>query len=178
MPKPLLPTITLVGWSVLGAFAWAATAAPAVPDALQVPTGEKLILKTHATGFQVYTCKQGSDGTLQWSLKTPEADLHDAKGAVIGHHFAGPTWKHKDGSQVSGKAAAHVDAPEADAIPWLLVTATDHAGVGIFANVSSIQRLHTKGGKAPAASQCDASKSGEESKVSYSADYYFYAPAK
>ena len=149
-----------------------------VPPILKPPANEKLILQVHGTGWQIYTCGADSDGKPKWTLKAPDADLLDPKGKVIGHHSAGPLWKHKDGSQVSGKATAHVDAPESDAIPWLLVTATDHAGVGIFANVSSIQRLHTQGGKAPAASECDAAKSGDESKVSYSADYYFYAPAK
>jgi hypothetical protein len=76
---------------------------------------------------------------------------------------------------VKGKASAHVDSP--DSIPWLLVAATEHTGEGMLAKVTSIQRLNTKGGKPPAASECDASKSGTESKSKYSADYYFYAPA-
>src|SRR6201996_2022244 len=137
---------------------------PQIPSQIAAPAGEKLVLKTHATGVQIYTCKAGTDGTQQWTLKAPDADLHDGKGAVIGHHFAGPTWKHKDGSEVTGKASAHVDSPDAGSIPWLLVAATGHTGDGTFAKVSSIQRLNTHGGKPPAASECTAAKEGTESK--------------
>jgi hypothetical protein len=42
-------------------------------------------------------------------------------------------------------------------------------------NVSSIQRLQTRGGKAPA-NGCDASHKGEQAGISYTAEYYFYAP--
>ena len=149
-----------------------------IPAAIAAPAGEKLVLKAHATGFQVYTCNAGADGTQQWTLKAPDADLHNKKGAVIGHHFAGPTWKYKDGSEVSGKASAHVDSPDPDSIPWLLVSATGHTGDGVFAKVSSIQRINTKGGKPSAASPCDQSKEGTETKSAYSADYYFYADGK
>jgi hypothetical protein len=168
----VLPVAMLMACS---AAAMAAT--PQIPDAIKAPAGEKLVLKVHATGFQIYTCNTGADGIQQWTLKAPDADLHDKKGAVIGHHFAGPTWKHKDGSEVKGKASAHVESPDADSIAWLLVSATGHTGDGVFAKVSSIQRINTKGGNPPAASECDASKSGTESKSKYSADYYFYAPA-
>jgi Protein of unknown function (DUF3455) len=147
-----------------------------LPDAIKPPAGEKLVLRAHATGSQVYTCSAGADGVLQWTLKGPDAQLHDRKGAVVGQHFAGPTWKYKDGSEVTGKATAHVEAPAADSIPWLLLTATGHTGTGVLANVTSIQRIHTKGGKAPPAADCSASKTGAEAKSSYSADYYFYAP--
>jgi hypothetical protein len=156
----------------------AAAGTPKIPAEIAAPAGEKLVLKAHATGSQIYTCKAGADGAMQWTLKAPDADLHDAKGAVIGHHAAGPSWKHKDGSEVTGKASAHVDSPDASAIPWLLVGATGHTGDGVFAKVSSIQRINTKGGKPPAASECDAAKTGTETKSSYSADYYFYVPAK
>ena len=146
-----------------------------IPDEIKAPAAEKLVLKTHATGSQIYTCAVGADGAPQWTLKAPDAQLHDRKGAVVGQHFAGPTWRYKDGSEVTGKATAHVEAPAADSIPWLLLTATGHNGTGVLASVTSIQRIHTKGGKAPSAADCNASKSGTELKSSYSADYYFYA---
>jgi hypothetical protein len=151
---------------------------PEVPAEIKAPSGEKLVLKVHATGSQVYTCKAAGDRASQWELKAPEAELHDSKGAVIGHHFAGPTWKYKDGSEVTGRMSAHVDSPAGDSIAWLLVAATGHTGDGMLAKVSSIQRINTKGGKPPAQSECTAEKNGSESRSSYSADYYFYVPAK
>ena len=151
---------------------------PQLPAELAAPAGEKLVLKAHAIGTQIYTCKAGTDGALQWVLKGPDADLHDGKGALIGHHAVGPSWKYKDGSEVIGKASAHVDSPDAGSIPWLLLSVTGHTGEGKLAKVTSVQRINTQGGKPPAASECDAARSGTESKSQYSADYYFYAPAK
>ena len=147
---------------------------PAIPTELTPPAGAKLVLKAHATGAQVYICKAADNGKFQWVLKAPDAQLHDRKGAVLGQHFAGPTWKHKDGSEVVGKAVAHVDSPDAAAVPWLLLSATSHTGEGAFAKVSSIQRINTKGGKPSAAAQCDRSKDGTQIRSRYSADYYFY----
>jgi Protein of unknown function (DUF3455) len=165
--------------TVLITCAAAATAgAPEVPADIKAPAGEHLVLKAHATGYQIYTCKAQGDGTSKWELKAPDADLHDKKGAVVGHHSAGPTWKYKDGSEVVGKASAHVDSPDVNSIPWLLISATGHSGAGVLAKVSSIQRINTQGGKPPAGSECTAARNGAESKRNYAADYYFYAAGK
>lgn len=107
-------------------------------------------------------------------LKAPEAFLYDDQGNVLGKHFGGPTWKHTDGSEICAKLAAKVDAPDAGAIPWLLLTVTDHSGNGAFSRVTSIQRIHTVGGLAPS-SGCSGENLEKESKSSYTADYYFYA---
>jgi hypothetical protein len=44
-----------------------------------------------------------------------------------------------------------------------------------MAQVTSIQRINTKGGKAPA-SGCDTTHAGQDLRVAYSADYVFFAP--
>lgn len=153
-------------------------AGPDVPDKIKAPAGEKVVLQDHASGSQIYTCQQGADGKYGWTLKAPEADLHDQQGAVVGRHYAGPTWKDNDGSEVTGKAVARIDSPDSDSIPWLLVTATGHSGEGVLSRVTSIQRIHTHGGQPPPATTCDPSKQNVEVKSSYTADYYFYAPPK
>jgi hypothetical protein len=150
---------------------------PEVPDAIRRPSGEELLLVAHATGSQIYTCQTGADGKFAWTLKAPEAELKDGTGKVIGSHFGGPAWKMNDGSQVTGKATAHVDSPESDSIPWLLVNVVSHSGDGVLSKVTTIQRVHAHGGKAPAEG-CDASHRDAETKRSYTADYYFYAPAR
>jgi len=143
-----------------------------VPPQLRAPEGAKLILHARAKGDQIYTCKQ--DGAQSsWTLKAPDAQLFDESGKAIGHHFAGPTWQLNDTSAVTGKVAARFDPPDKDAIPWLLLTAVDHSGSGLMNNVTHIQRLNTKGGKAPAAG-CDGSHVGDETRVPYTADYFFY----
>jgi len=148
---------------------------PDVPDTIQAPAGEEVVLFAHATGSQIYTCQAGAAGRFSWTLKAPDAELHDRKDKVIGSNSAGPTWKLKDGSEVTGKMAAQVDSLDADSIPWLLVRAESHAGKGLLTSVTTIQRVHTHGGKPPAEG-CDASHRDTETKSSYSADYFFYAP--
>jgi len=150
---------------------------PDVPDSIQAPAGEEVILLAHATGSQIYTCAAAADGKFSWTLKAPDAELHDRKDKIIGTHFAGPTWKLKDGSEVTGKAAAKVDALDPSSVPWLLVKVVGHSGNGVLSTVTTIQRIHTHGGQPPAEG-CDAAHKDAESKSSYSADYYFYAPAK
>jgi hypothetical protein len=153
-------------------------AAPDVPDAIAVPSGLEPVLFVRAKGSQIYTCQAGADGKFSWTLKGPEAKLKDRKDKIIGQHSAGPTWKLKDGSEVTGKAVAHVDSLDADSIPWLLVNVESHAGkAGLLTNVTTIQRVHTHGGK-PGNDACDESHKGAETKSDYTADYYFYAPAK
>jgi hypothetical protein len=154
------------------------SARPEVPDAIKAPAGGELVLAAHATGFQIYVCQMGSDGKTAWLFKAPEAELRDNSDRVVGHHYAGPSWKHTDGSEVTGKLVAKAESPDPESIPWLLLSAANHSGTGILAGVATIQRIHTKGGQPPAKPQCTSSNLNATSKSSYVADYYFYAPAK
>jgi hypothetical protein len=145
-----------------------AQSGPVVPDNLMPPAGEKLARQAHAEGDQIYSC----DGST-WVLVGPDAKLFDDSGKQIGTHFAGPAWEWADGSRVTGRAVANA-TPDPGSIPWLLVTATDHQGDGVMKQVSSIQRLSTNGGKAPATG-CDASHKGDKTRAHYTAIYQFYA---
>ena len=145
---------------------------PKVPTALAVPAGAKLVARFHATGAQVYACT-GAGGQFSWVLARPDATLADASGAVTGTHGAGPSWKSKDGSSVVGKKLAQAAAPDAGAVPWLLLAATSTTGSGQFTGVTFVERVATKGGIAPATG-CDATHAGTEVRANYSADYYFF----
>jgi Protein of unknown function (DUF3455) len=145
-----------------------------VPQQLRPPASEHLLLQVHAKGHQVYTCKADVD-QFAWILKAPDAQLFDKDGKPFGKHFAGPSWEANDGSRVTGTAVANVPSPDANSIPWLLVNVESHDGTGVLSRATSIQRLNTKGGKAPS-SGCDESHIGQELRVPYSADYVFYAP--
>ena len=191
MRRPLLATAAVIGLTVLlpaislanaesnpQQDAPAKESAPDVPDGIAVPAGLEPVLFVRAKGSQIYTCQAGADGKFSWTLKGPEAELKDRKDKIIGQHTAGPTWKLKDGSEVTGKAVAHVDSLDEDSIPWLLLNVEGHAGKsGLLTNVTTIQRVHTHGGK-PGNDACDESHKGAETKSDYTADYYFYAPAK
>jgi hypothetical protein len=146
-----------------------------VPQQLQPPASEQLLLRVHAKGDQVYTCKSDA-ADFAWTLKAPDAQLFDENGKSFGKHFAGPSWEANDGSRVTGNAVASSPSPDANSIPWLLLTILSHDGSGVLSRATAIQRLNTKGGKPPTASGCDASHVGQEVRVPYSADYRFYAP--
>jgi hypothetical protein len=159
---------------VAGALLTASASAQEVPQKLQPPANEQLLQQVHAKGDQVYTCK--ADGAnFAWTLKAPDAQLFDKADKPFGKHFAGPSWEASDGSRITGKAVANEPSPDADSIAWVLITVVSHTGDGVLARVTSVQRLHTKGGKAPA-SGCDAAHVGQEVRVAYSADYLFFAP--
>jgi Protein of unknown function (DUF3455) len=150
---------------------------PAVPDNIKPPGDVKLVLKAHASGEQIYICQPttSGDSPFAWALSGPEAKLFDEKGKEIAKHYAGPTWQFNDGSSVTGNVVSEY-VPDPNSIPWLLLSGVDHGGDGVVSKASSIQRINTKGGKAPATG-CDSSHDGEKTRTSYSADYYFYAPS-
>lgn len=144
-----------------------------VPKQIEPPANEPLLLRVHAKGDQIYTCK--ADGAqFTWTLKAPDAKLFDKDGKPFGKHFAGPSWEANDGSRVTGKAVANAPSPDANSIPWLLINVLSHDGSGVLSRATTILRINTKRGKAPA-SGCDAAHAGKEVRRPYSADYLFCA---
>src|ERR1700756_3708278 len=85
-------------------------------ESIDVPPHSRLRLRAVGSGDQVYDCVNG-----RWTLKAPDAKLLNQEGSVIGRHFAGPTWQLNDGSWVKAKAIAKQVAPDATALPWLLL---------------------------------------------------------
>src|SRR5579863_3954842 len=70
------------------------------PKELQPPANEQILLKVHAKGDQIYSCK--ADGArFAWTLNGPDAQLFDKDGKLFGKHFAGPSWEANDGSRVT-----------------------------------------------------------------------------
>jgi Protein of unknown function (DUF3455) len=156
--------------------AMAATDLPQVPDNLQVPIDQKLLLKAPAQGSQIYICRANKESQFAWTLKAPDAQLLDAESNIIGKHYGGPTWESNDGSKVTAVVKAKTSSPNGS-IPLLLLEVNSAKGEGIFTNVKSIQRLNTTGGNAPQ-EDCNADRSNTEVAVPYTADYYFYGVAK
>ena len=132
-------------------------------ESIDVPPHSRLLLRTAGSGDQVYGCVHGN-----WTLKAPDAKLLNQEGSVIGRHFAGPTWQLNDGSRIKGKAVAKQVAPDATAVPWLLLESV--GGTGKFGAVRFIQRTGTRGGNAPGGS-CSQSA---VRRVPYTATYSFY----
>ncbi|MEU9187927.1 DUF3455 domain-containing protein [Streptomyces sp. NPDC048484] len=142
-----------------------------VPDALKVPDGNRLTGVFSAEGVQTYTCTDGA-----WKLLEPAATLwakKDSSRRPVALHSRGPVWVSTvDGSAVN--AAAVATSPKDGTIPELLLKSTATRGTGVFADVSYIQRLGTKGGVAPTT----ACTGTDQVSVPYSATYTFYKPAK
>lgn len=146
-----------------------------IPAPLQVSTAGLSALHARGAGVQIYQCGAAKDDAarFEWQLKAPEADLFDPAGVKIGKHYGGPTWEANDGSKVIGELVARVESTDPNAIAWLLLRAKSTSGAGIFGGVQFIQRLHTAGGNAPSQG-CNPASAGAESRVAYSADYWFY----
>lgn len=145
-----------------------------VPAAL-VPAGERLVGRIAARGVQIYECRAvpSAASGAEWVFVAPEADLYDLQGLPAGRHYAGPRWEATDGSRIVGSVKARADAPQAGAIPWLLLGTRSDGGEGRWARVTSVQRLNTVGGTAPAR-PCDAAALGSTERVPYRADYLFF----
>ncbi|RAS68168.1 uncharacterized protein DUF3455 [Lentzea atacamensis] len=170
-------TTALLGVVAGGAASTAAPTPAAIngPDAqvapaVQVPAGNKLVAKFYAKGVQTYTCTTGA-----WKLLEPAATLADRLGRAVGLHSRGPIWvSTTDGSAVE---AAPVDGARNEvpgAVPELLLKAKTTRGAGVFAGVSYVQRLATKGGLAPSGGCAE----GAQTSVRYEALYTFSAPAR
>ena len=139
-----------------------------VPDTLKPAANESLALIVPAKGVQIYECRDG-----KWAFVAPDAELFDRSGKKIGRHYAGPHWEAADGSNIVGAVKQRADAPAAGNIPWLLLGAKSVGGEGAFSKVTSIQRVATVGGMAPAAG---CNEAGAQARVPYTADYYLFSP--
>lgn len=139
-----------------------------VPAAIATP-GETLVAVTHAVGAQVYECKADAAGKLTWQFREPIATLFVA-GKTVGRHYAGPLWEMTDGSAVSAKVAGRAPSATPTDIPLLKLDVATRHGEGQLTDVTTIQRLNTRGGVADGT--CE--KAGAFLSVPYTADYAFY----
>src|SRR5574339_59894 len=143
---------------------------PPVCDRIAVPEDNHAVFHVFAVGVQIYNWS----GT-NWAFVAPEATLFaDAQhSAAVGKHFGtptGPAWQTQSGSEVIEQ---RVDSctPDSTAIPWLLLRTISETGNGVLNGVSFVQRVNTVGGVAPSASGAFV---GEEQRVPYTAEYFFY----
>ena len=151
--------------------------APAVPASLKPPAGERKAFEHFARGVQIYRCALAAGAAAPaWSFVAPRADLFGSASSITatGHHGAGPFWQANDGSRVTGQVKARADAPQAGAIPWLLLATTPNGTPGAMAAVTSIQRINTAGGSAPASGCAAAPDLGKDVEVPYSATYVYF----
>ena len=142
---------------------------PAGCESIKVDDGYTVAFRAYAIGVQIYRW----NGTA-WTLVAPSANLYanaDYTGK-IGTHYEGPRWRSNSGSLVQAARVPNTGCtPDSSAIAWLLLKRVTNEGHGIFGDVTYIQRVATSGGLAPTA---PGTVGGEEKRVPYTAEYYFY----
>jgi hypothetical protein len=151
-----------------------------VPKEIAIPPGYKLLFRVEAKGVQIYKAVEAKSGKLEWVLEAPLADLLKEKGGKAGWHYDGPSWEAADGSKVVRDKTEEVKSAQApnpkESIPWLLVMVKGEEGKnGTFSPAVYIQRLQTRGGKAPTEFP---KRVGTKVGVAYKAVYYFYGKVK
>ena len=75
----------------------------------------------------------------------------------------------RDGSAVVGKVVGNAPGAAASDIPWLKLDVVSHRGDGVLTAATTVQRIHTSGGKLDGA--CE--QPGAFRSAPYSADYVF-----
>ena len=153
--------------------------APELPsplcDTIQVEAGHKVSSHVYALGVQVYRWNGSA-----WDFVGPVANLYADAGfrGQVGTHYAGPAgptgpmWESNSGSTVEATRVPDTGCPpDATAIPWLKLKSVETSGPGMFRDVTYIQRVNTTGGLKPTT---DGLFVGQEARVPYTAEYFFY----
>jgi hypothetical protein len=155
-----------------------AVAEPAgVSPTLRAAPGEAPAMMLNASGAQIYTCMPSPTqaGAYGWVSTAPDATLYDGTRGVARLATTDHWESLDDRSSVSG-IPMRLQAAGAGNMPWALMRGVPVGESGMFAGVTSIQRVNTQGGAAPTAG-CDEMHVGTEARVDFTADYYFYKPA-
>lgn len=141
---------------------------PAVCSHIEVDSDQNVAFHAYAIGVQIYRWTGST-----WELKAPDAVLYSDPNyrGKIGTHYAGPIWETNSGSAVTGTRMDGCDVDPDNSIQWLLLQTAYTEGAGVFSKVTYIQRVNTSGGLKPAT---PGIITGEEKRIPYTAEYYFY----
>jgi Protein of unknown function (DUF3455) len=154
-----------------------------IPEMVSVPAnlpeGNRRVATYYAVGVQKYKAREkaGSNPvTYEWLFVAPEAQLFNSANTLSGIHGAGPFWTLSVADSIFAQhfvPAKTAPATDPESIDWLLLMPkSGTTPTGIFADVNYIQRIATKGGKAPLTPPVNASQTVE---VKYRAVYRFTA---
>ncbi|HUP31196.1 MAG TPA: DUF3455 domain-containing protein [Usitatibacter sp.] len=169
MIRPILALLPLV---FAASNAAAAVGVPAgIAPQLRASANEAPDFMLRATGTHVYECRAGRGG-YAWTFLNPDATLFDGTRSIGTHSTVGSWESSSDRSSTSGRVAATQPAGPGN-LPWALYRTQSTTGAGLFNGVTSVQRVNTIGGAAPATGCTDTSL-GTETRVAFTADFYFY----
>ena len=165
--------------AALAALIPAAAALAAIPEppglgpAIRAGADEEPAFVLSANGVHVYECKATpSANAFAWYFTAPDATLYEGSRSVATHKSPNLFESLSDRSSVSGVVRSTQNAG-VNNLPWVLLRAQPLSPQGMFAGVTSIQRVNTSGGAAPGTG-CAAGNAGAEARVNFTADYYFY----
>ena len=170
-------TLSTVVLSMLALPAFGAIAPPTgLARNLQPTADEAPAFRLVASGIQVYECRAALTAPEQyrWVYVAPDATLNDpASGHDVAAYRSIDQWNSlTDLSSVSAVLRATQQAG-ADDLPWTYMRAIPASEDGMFAGVTSIQRVNTRGGAAPRTG-CSVDTAGTEARVPFTAEFYFY----
>lgn len=166
------------------AFAILGLAAAPIASAIPEPTGlarqlragadEEVVFVLSGNGVNLFQCKAriNEPNAYSWFFVAPEVTLYEGTRAAGRHTAVGQFDWDNDRTSVVGMLRATQPAGP-DNLPWAAMRAVPTGAGGMFAGATTIQRVNTVGGVAPAAG-CGAANVGGETRVNYSADFYFY----
>ena len=150
----------------------AAVGVPAgIAPQLRASANEAPDFMLRAAGEHVYECRAGQGG-YAWTFLNPDVTLFDGTRSIGTHSTVGSWESSSDRSSTSGRVAATQPAGPGN-LPWALYRTQSTTDTGLFAGVTSVQRVNTSGGAAPA-SGCTDTSLGTETRVAFTADFYFY----
>ena len=159
--------------TVLPAFA-AVSEPGGLSPRLRASASEEPAFSLAASGVQVYECRAAPEapGGYMWKFTNPDATLSDGSGSVARNVTATVYEAISDRSSITATVRATQPAGTDD-LPWTAMRAQTLAEEGLFAGVTSVQRVNTHGGVAPR-DGCGEGTVGNEARVAFTADYYFY----
>ena len=147
---------------------------PGLAPALRAPANEAPAFVLTGNGVYIYQCRQSSldPNAYEWGFIVPDATLYEGTRSVARHATVGLYESMSDRSSISGVVRGSQAAGTAN-LPWVSMRAQPLSESGMFAGITTIQRVNTNGGAAPGGG-CGPDNVGAEARVAFQADYYFY----
>jgi hypothetical protein len=142
---------------------------------LRASADEEAAFRLSGNGVYIYVCRPTAfdPDVYAWYFLAPDATLYDGSRSAGRFATVGIYESLDDRTSVSGVVRATQPAGAGN-LPWALIRARPNGeSSGLFQGVTSIQRVNTSGG-APPRGGCSLDTLGEEARVTYNADYYFY----
>jgi hypothetical protein len=154
--------------------AFAITEPGGLGAAMRASAAEEPAFMLNGNGVYIYQCRQSAlnPNFYEWSFVVPDATLYDGTRSVARHATVGVYESTSDRSSVSGVVRS-TQGSGAGNLPWVTIRAQPLSEQGMFAGITSIQRVNTRGGAAPGGG-CGPGNEGAETAVAFQADYYFY----